>query len=144
MVWKNKFHERINELWERAKDRNYKLTQAEYAQKLGVTRNALMGWLRGSGQPDADGFVRIATVENISLTWLMGDERPMKQERLLSEEFNFVEIFRKLTPEHREDLLVLAKQFQSHDICMHVAEQHSPYQCSSSNKNPDTNSAQQA
>lgn len=27
MNWKNKFHERINELWERAKDRNYKLTK---------------------------------------------------------------------------------------------------------------------
>ena len=134
MIWKNKFHERINELWERAKDRNYKLTQTEYAQKLGVTRNALMGWLRGSGQPDADGFVRVANVENVSLTWLLGDDRPVEQEKLLSEEFDLIRIFRQIKPEHREDLLVLAKQFQLHDINMHVAEQHSPYQCTSSNK----------
>ena len=46
MIWKNKFHERINELWERAKDKNYKLTQTEYSQRFGVTRNALLGWLR--------------------------------------------------------------------------------------------------
>ena len=50
MVWKNKFHERINELWKRAKDQNHKMTQTEYARRLGVTRNALLGWLRGSGR----------------------------------------------------------------------------------------------
>ena len=60
MIWKSKFQERINELWQRAKDRDRKMTQVEYARRFGVTRNALLGWLRGSGQPDADGFVRIA------------------------------------------------------------------------------------
>jgi len=53
MIWKNKFHERINELWERAKEQNSKMTQVEYVRRLGVTRNALLGWLRGTGQPDA-------------------------------------------------------------------------------------------
>ena len=70
MVWKNKFHERINQLWKHAKEQNRKITQTEYAKRLGVTRNALMGWLRGSGQPDADGFVRIAEVEKVSLTYV--------------------------------------------------------------------------
>ena len=63
MVWKNKFHEHINELWKSAKEQNRKMTQTEYARRLGATRNALLGWLRGSGQPDVDGLVRIATIE---------------------------------------------------------------------------------
>jgi len=57
----------INELWKRAKDENHKITQTEYAARFGVTRNALLGWLRGTGQPDTEGFVRIAAAENVSL-----------------------------------------------------------------------------
>ena len=34
MVWKNKFHERINELWKRAKEQKSKMTQTEYARRL--------------------------------------------------------------------------------------------------------------
>ena len=86
MVWKNKFHERINQLWKHAKEQNRKITQTEYAKRLGVTRNALMGWLRGSGQPDVDGLVRIATRENVSLAWLRGDERPRTENELLQDE----------------------------------------------------------
>ena len=115
MVWKSKFHERINELWQRAKDQNYKLTQTEYAGRFGVTRNALMGWLRGSGQPDADGFVRVAATEKVSLCWLLGDERPTSHVELLPEEQEMLQLFRSVSPEYQEDLLVLAKQFQSHN-----------------------------
>ena len=115
MVWKSKFHERINELWQRAKDQNYKLTQTEYAERFGVTRNALLGWLRGSGQPDAYGFVRIAGIEKVSLSWLLGDERPMSKEELLPEEQEMLQIFRELSQEHREDLVVLARRFQTQD-----------------------------
>ena len=115
MVWKNKFHERINELWKRAKDENRKLTQAEYAGRLGVTRNALMGWLRGSGQPDADGLVRIACTENVSLSWLLGDERPEAQSELLQDEQALLQIFRSISSEHKKNILDLAQLFQMHD-----------------------------
>lgn len=115
MLWKNRFHERINELWQRAKDQDCKLTQAEYAGRLGVTRNALLGWLRGSGQPDADGFVRIADTEKVSLGWLLGSECTDSDEGLFPDEQAMLRIFRSISPEHKEDLLVLAKRFQSHD-----------------------------
>jgi transcriptional regulator with XRE-family HTH domain len=116
MIWKNKFHERINELWERAKERNNKTTQTEYARRLGVTRNALLGWLRGTGQPDADGFVRIAMVENVSLTWLLGDERPQSRDELLQDEQNMLELYRDISLEHKDDILMLARRFQTRDI----------------------------
>ena len=113
MVWKNKFHERINELWKRAKEQNRKMTQTEYARRLGVTRNALLGWLRGSGQPDVDGLVRIATIENVSLSWLMGDERPKAEDELLQDELALVNFFRGIrSPENKDHLLWLAKRWQ--------------------------------
>ena len=115
MVWKNKFHERINELWKRAKDKNRKLTQTEYARRLGVSRNALMGWLRGSGQPDTDGLVRIASTENVSLSWLLGDERPEVQSELLQDEQALLQFFRSISPEHKKNMLELGQLFQMHD-----------------------------
>ena len=115
MIWKNKFHERINELWKRAKDANRKITQAEYAARFGVTRNALLGWLRGNGQPDTEGIVRIAATENVSLAWLLGDERLAGQGELPQDEQHLLQLFRSLSVEHREDLLMLAKRFQIHD-----------------------------
>ncbi|MBO6290988.1 MAG: helix-turn-helix transcriptional regulator [Selenomonas sp.] len=112
MVWKNKFHERINELWKRAKEQS-KMTQTEYARWLGVTRNALLGWLRGSGQPDVDGLVRIATIENVSLSWLMGDERPKAENELLQDELALVNFFRGIrSPENKDHLLWLAKRWK--------------------------------
>ena len=113
MVWKNKFHERINELWKLAKEQNRKMTQTEYAKRLGVTRNALLGWLRGSGQPDVDGLVRIATTENVSLSWLMGDERPKAENELLQDELALVNFFRGIrSPENKDHLLWLAKRWK--------------------------------
>ena len=114
MMWKNKFQERINELWEQAKDKDYKLTQTEFSGRFGVTRNAFLGWLRGTGQPDADGFVRIACSENVSLAWLLGDDRPQSKTDLCQDEIEFLSIYRHLTNEHKEDLRAIAKQFQSH------------------------------
>ena len=115
MAWKSTFHERINELWQRAKEQNHKLTRDEYASRFGVTRTTLMSWLRGSGQPDADGFLRIADVEQVSLGWLMGDERPAGDEELLPEEKELLELFHTISSEHQGDLLVLARHFQSND-----------------------------
>ena len=107
MVWKNKFHERINELWKRAKDQNHKMTQVEYAKRLGVTRNTLMGWLRGSGQPDTDGLVRIASIENVSLYWLLGDERHEdKDEQVM------LQLFKSLSSEYKSRLLFLVEKFK--------------------------------
>ena len=115
IIWKNKFHERINELWERAKERNNKTTQTEYARRLGVTRNALLGWLRGTGQPDADGFVRIAMVENVSLTWLLGDERPLSRNELFQDEQKMLQLYWGISSEHKEDIMILASRFQARD-----------------------------
>lgn len=115
MDWKNTFHKRINELWEKAKDRDYRLTQTEYANRLGVTRNSLLGWLRGAGQPDADGFVNIATVECVSLEWLLGDDRQADYAILGQGEREMLMYYRGMTDAHKADMFVMAKHFYTQD-----------------------------
>lgn len=89
MEWKTTFHQRINELWERAKDRDYRITQGVYAERIGTSRASLRGWIDGKGEPNSEGFVRIANVEKVSLEWLLGyNERPAKNKE---EEPNFMQ-----------------------------------------------------
>ena len=52
-----------------------------------------MGWLRGFWQPDVDGLVLIASTENVSLSKLMGDERPKAEKKLLQDELALVNFF---------------------------------------------------
>lgn len=112
--WETVFHQRINELWERAKDTDYKLTQPAYAKRLGVSRNSFVGWLRGSGQPNSEGFVRIAVAENVSLEWLLGD--PRAEFTFQDEESHkFIQKFRYLTSAHKKDLFVMLENFYEQD-----------------------------
>ncbi|MDR1701222.1 MAG: XRE family transcriptional regulator [Sporomusaceae bacterium] len=67
------FKDRINILWEEAKDQNYKLTQKEFAQNLGATRSQLQGWLNGAGEPDSEMLKVIAQTHNSSIDWLLGN-----------------------------------------------------------------------
>ncbi|MBQ7499088.1 MAG: hypothetical protein IJU00_14875 [Selenomonas sp.] len=70
------FQERINELFRRhaynMAAEGEKMTRQDYANRVGTTVNALRGWLAGTGQPDADGLARIASVEKVSVDWLVG------------------------------------------------------------------------
>lgn len=70
--YSSKFQARMNELFRKAQDEDPKLTKGQYASKIGTTLNSLRGWLRGSGQPDADGLARIAAAESVSVDWLVG------------------------------------------------------------------------
>ncbi len=113
MIWKNIFHKRINELWERAKDKNYRLTLENYANRLGTSRSALRGWLAGKGQPDADGFARIASIESVSLEWLLGAENC--NAALINREKEFLSKFKNLSEIHQEDILYLLDRFYNQD-----------------------------
>ncbi|MBR3722966.1 MAG: helix-turn-helix transcriptional regulator [Selenomonadaceae bacterium] len=113
MNWKNMFHRRINELWERAKDENYKLTLENYAERIGTTRSALRGWLAGKGQPDADGFVRVASLEGVSLEWLLGAEKINAATQ--NRENELISKFKNLSKIHQEDILYMLDRFYNQD-----------------------------
>lgn len=65
--------DRIYELWEEEKDKDYKLTQEEFAAKFGATRNQLKGWIAGVGEPNSVMLKRIATTFNVSVDWIVGN-----------------------------------------------------------------------
>jgi transcriptional regulator with XRE-family HTH domain len=67
------FRERINLLYEEAKDNNHRLTQDEFSACFGATRNQLTGWLDGRGEPDTEMLKNIAKVSGVSVAWLIGD-----------------------------------------------------------------------
>nr|WP_092074440.1 helix-turn-helix transcriptional regulator [Dendrosporobacter quercicolus]NSL49688.1 helix-turn-helix transcriptional regulator [Dendrosporobacter quercicolus DSM 1736]SDM95179.1 Helix-turn-helix [Dendrosporobacter quercicolus] len=67
------FQERINQLYEEAKDTDYRLTQTEYAAKFGATRNQLKGWLDGRGEPSSEMMKLIAKMQGVSVSWLVGE-----------------------------------------------------------------------
>lgn len=113
MVWKNTFHQRINELWERAKDKDYRLTLEGYAKRVGTTRSALRGWLAGKGQPDADGFVQVATTEGVSLAWLLGDNREFKEYN--PQEKALLQRFRYLSDIHKDDIYAFVDRYYEQD-----------------------------
>ena len=113
MEWQSVFHRRINELWERAKDDNYKLTLEDYAERVGTTRSSLRGWLAGKGQPDAQGFVRIAETEDVSLAWLMGDTRKIGS--LTPDEVMLLQKIRGLTDVHKEDIRAFVEHYYAQD-----------------------------
>jgi transcriptional regulator with XRE-family HTH domain len=67
------FQERINQLYEEAKDADYRLTQTEYASRFGATRNQLKGWLDGRGEPNSELMKAIAKNHGVSVSWLVGE-----------------------------------------------------------------------
>ena len=67
------------------------------------------------GQPDTDGLVRIASTENVSLSWLLGDERHFDKNELHQDEQVMLQIYRSISSERKEDLMALAKRFQMRD-----------------------------
>lgn len=113
MSWKTVFHKRINELWEKAKDKDYRLTLEGYANRIGTTRSSLRGWLSGKGQPDADGFVRVAVSENVSLAWLLGDEREF--DGCSQQELALIKKYRGLSEIHKEDIAVFLERYHEQD-----------------------------
>jgi transcriptional regulator with XRE-family HTH domain len=67
------FKERINQLFEEAKDNDHELTQVDFAARYGATRNKLTGWLDGRGEPPSETLKHIAKVSGVSVAWLVGE-----------------------------------------------------------------------
>ena len=59
-------------------------SQAQFAEKLGVSEGAVQSWESGASVPDTDVVVKIAKTFNVSADWLMGlsDQRTTEENRL--------------------------------------------------------------
>lgn len=67
-----RFHERMRQLYEYQKDLNYKFRRVDFAEKLGVTRGRLDGWLDGNGEPGSEMLKKIADTMGVNVAWLVG------------------------------------------------------------------------
>jgi len=66
------FQDRITQLFDKAKDNDYKLTKDQFAARYGGSRSQLNGWLAGKGEPGSEMLKRIATTFDVTVDWLVG------------------------------------------------------------------------
>ena len=64
--------DRIAQLYDEAKDADYKLTKDQFAMKYGGSRSQLNGWLAGKGNPNSPTLHRLADIFKVSTDWLLG------------------------------------------------------------------------
>lgn len=74
------FFERITQLYEEARDRDYKVGRKAFAKQLNVSLGKVNGWLNGTGRPDPETLKHIARMKNVTTSWLVGetDQRTLK------------------------------------------------------------------
>lgn len=86
------------------------LTQAEFAQKIGVSRSAIGNYEKGVRRPDFETTEAIADYFNVSLGYLMGRDESDKElydryrEQLFAreKEKKIIELYRKLNTEGQQ------------------------------------------
>lgn len=66
------FYNRINELYEEARDKNYRIGRKMFADLCGITKGQLNGYLCGDSEPSTEILKRIAEKQEVSVAWLVG------------------------------------------------------------------------
>lgn len=65
--------DQLLELYEENRDKNYKIGRTAFAQKCGITRGQLDGYLRGSGEKLWDTLRTIVKNNQVTVSWLLGE-----------------------------------------------------------------------
>lgn len=92
------FRDRINELYEEARDRNHKIGRQGFADLIGATRGQVNGWLDGTSRPNFETLKLIAEKAGVTSSWLIGE----------SDLRNCPSVdVKAVTPEAQRDYLVL-------------------------------------
>lgn len=87
------FHDRINELYEEARDQNYRIGRKKFAEMCGVRRWQMHGWLNRTGSPNAATLRQVAKACKVSVSWLVGetDVRRLTHSAVSAELLNLIE-----------------------------------------------------
>lgn len=74
------FRDRINELYDEARDRNFRTTRAQFAAQLGISIGRSNAYIDGNGNPDFETLKMIAKNKGVTVSWLLGetDERTFR------------------------------------------------------------------
>ena len=85
------------------------LTQADLAERIGVSLGAVKHWEQGRGEPNAAALIAIAVLFNVSTDYLVG--RSALSSLVIEDESTqkIIEVVNDLPQEHREALLQYAE-----------------------------------
>lgn len=102
-TFKQDFHDRINELYEEARDRDHTIGRKLFAQMCGVRRGQMHGWLSRNGSPNVETLRKLAKTCNVSVSWLVGDTnvRCLTSPSIPAKLINFIE---RMPPEAINEL----------------------------------------
>lgn len=92
------FQSRLNELFDEAKDADYRLTKQEFARRFGATRSQVNAWLDGRSEPSIKDLLAIAKSHNTSVSWLLG-ETNIRPPVSITPETEISDLMRNLPPE---------------------------------------------
>lgn len=95
------FHERFNQLYDEARDRDFRTTRAQFAEQLGLSVGRSNAYIDENGSPNFETLKLIAKNAGVSVSWLVGetDERtfaPRDARELPAEARPYYEMFLKL------------------------------------------------
>ena len=108
--------DRIKELRE-----EYKITQKQLSEILGVTRTAVSKWEAGENGPNSEILVKLADYFNVSTDYLLGltetKNAPVKLDKDERSEVDKLvwDVISKLTDEQKQLVLALANQLPKKD-----------------------------
>jgi len=108
-----RFPERLNELFELERDKQYPFSRVAYAKMLGVTHNQVSGWLDGRSEPSIKILIKIANIHNVSLAWLVG-ETNIKNKETFSPSQELMGRLDGLPPQAIKVIEQVAKMAKSH------------------------------
>ncbi|MBR1730509.1 MAG: helix-turn-helix transcriptional regulator [Selenomonadaceae bacterium] len=94
---------------------NKNLSQREFAEKLGVSQQAVGSWEVGRTEPDIETLKQLARYFNVSIDYLLDNEEAKHQPLITENQNRLIEGYDKLNDEGQKMLLgILASLQQSH------------------------------
>lgn len=80
-----------------------RLSQAELARRVGLTRGAVWAWESGETKGlTPDNLVRAADALDVEIRWLATGSGPRERQALSPDEAGWVDLYRKLEPTKRQ------------------------------------------
>lgn len=69
----------MDTLGQRIKFLRGNLSQGEFAEKVGISKGSIGGYERNENSPSADAILKICSINNISVEWLLYGRNPLQQ-----------------------------------------------------------------
>jgi transcriptional regulator with XRE-family HTH domain len=87
-----------------------RISQAEFARLMGVSRASLTMWMNGTHLPDLESAKKIASVLGPEVFEILGLPRPNPYLQKINQ------VFERLSPEHQQKLAEDAERYEANNI----------------------------